>query len=198
MLSAIASEQPLVVLLDDLQWADAASCSLLFHIGRQLNGKRVLVVGAYRAEDLTLGEGRHPLQPVIRELQAQFGDNLIDLAGADHQAFVDAYLDVEPNRFSKDFRDTLYRRTEGHPLFTVELLRNLQTEKGLVRDEDGKWITGANLDWRIYPRELSRLSENGLNGYLGLPSGFCRQQVCRAMVSMPKCWQRFWIKVLWK
>ncbi len=151
VLFAVASERPLVLLLDNLHWANPYTCGLLFHLGCRLAGTRVLVVGAFRGEDLILGDGRHPLQPVLRELQAQYGDNLLDLADADHQTFVNAYLNREVNRLDGDFRGTLLRFTEGHALFTVELLHNLQEASGLVRDEDGQWVVTAELDRTTVP-----------------------------------------------
>ena len=51
----LATEQPLVVVLDDLQWADPASISLLFHLGRRIADSRCLLIGAYRPTDVVLG-----------------------------------------------------------------------------------------------------------------------------------------------
>jgi hypothetical protein len=54
VLQSLARRHPLILVLDDLQWADAGSASLLFHLGRRLAGSRMLVVGAYRPGDLAL------------------------------------------------------------------------------------------------------------------------------------------------
>ena len=63
MLGALARQAPLVLVVDDLQWADTGSISLLFHLGRHLAGGRILIVGAYRPEEVALGRdgARHPL-----------------------------------------------------------------------------------------------------------------------------------------
>ena len=87
---------PLLLVLDDLQWADAGSIHLLFHLGRQLQGSRILLAGLYRPADVALGlpslindqspapqAGRHPLVPVVSELQRTYGDGVIDLQQAD-------------------------------------------------------------------------------------------------------------------
>ena len=120
---AIARRRPLLLTLDDLQWADAGSVGLLFHLGRSLAGGRVLVVGAYRPTDIALGRGgeRHPLEPVVNEFKLQWGDIEIDLREAEGERFVAAYLDTEPNRLSEAFRTTLFRQTAGLPLAIVEL-----------------------------------------------------------------------------
>jgi predicted ATPase len=68
------------LVLDDLQWADAGSINLLFHLGRQVAGRRILIIGAYRPEEVALGRGggRHPLEAVVNELRRDFGDIVVD------------------------------------------------------------------------------------------------------------------------
>ena len=61
------------------------------------------------------------------------------------QRFVDALLDTEPNRLSPAFRQRLLQRTEGHPLFTVELLRSMEERGDLERDAGGCWTEGSAL-----------------------------------------------------
>ena len=153
---ALARRQPLLLLLDDLQWADAASVGLLFHLGRRLAGSRILVVGAYRAEDIAQGrDGRsHPLLPVIHELQRNVGDSPLDLNQGEGRAFIAALLESQPNCLGAGFSDTLFRHTEGHPLFTVELLRGLQERGDLVRDDKGRWVENATLDWETLPARV--------------------------------------------
>lgn len=156
VLQALALQAPLVLMLDDLQWADAGSISLLFHIGRQLTGIRVLIVGAYRPEEVALGrEGtRHPLEPVVNELQRDSGDIAVNVNRAEGRDFVRAFLDSEPNRLGPSFRAMLYRQTQGHPLFTIELLRGLQERGDLVQDPEGYWSEGPSLDWETLPARV--------------------------------------------
>ncbi|MEJ2352965.1 MAG: hypothetical protein P8Y03_24525, partial [Anaerolineales bacterium] len=95
-----------------LQWADLGSISLLFHLGRQVAHSRILILGAYRPEEVALGrEGdRHPLEPVVNELQRQFGDITQNVDQAGSREFVEAFLDSEPNRLGGSFREMLYQR----------------------------------------------------------------------------------------
>ena len=156
VLQALARERPLLLLLDDLQWADAGSLSLLFHLRRRLAGSRILVLGAYRAEEVASGRdgAPHPLQPVVHEFRRLWGDIHLDLAHAAGRRFVDALLDSEPNGLQTAFREALYRHTGGHALFTVELLRGLQQRGDLVRDRDGCWVEGETLDWEDLPARV--------------------------------------------
>jgi hypothetical protein len=88
VLRALAGQKPLPLALDDLQWADYGSINLLFHLGRQIAGGRILIVGTYRPTEVALGlpavaglggmEGerereRHPLEPLVNELKRYFG-----------------------------------------------------------------------------------------------------------------------------
>lgn len=155
-LCALARRRPLILLVDDLQWADAGTTSLLFHIGRRLAGHRILIVGAYRSDEVAHASdgARHPLAAIIREFQREFGDILLHLDQSDGRTFIDALLDATPNQLSSDFRATLYRHTEGHPLFTVELLRGLQEREKLICDASGRWTEGAAPTWDHLPARV--------------------------------------------
>ena len=164
VVQALTREHTLILILDDLQWADSASLNLLFHLARQLKESRVLLVGAYRPDDVALGRGgeRHPLEPILNELKRYYCDIVIDLSTAqavEGRAFVDALLDAEPNRLAAEFRTELFARTEGHPLFTVELLHNLQERDDIVKDAEGKWVQNATLDWEAMPARVEGVIE---------------------------------------
>ena len=159
VLKALASEHTLLLILDDLQWADSGSLNLLFHLARQLKDSRLLLVGTYRPDDVALGRegGRHPLEPILNELKRYNGDIVIDLSQAEvkeGQAFVDALVDSEPNQLDREFRNELFAHTGGHPLFTVELLRNLQECCSLTKDAQGRWIQDKKLDWKALPARI--------------------------------------------
>ncbi len=159
VVTTIARRQPLLFVLDDLQWADTASVGLLFHLSRRIENSRILIVGAYRPADVALGRGaeRHPLDPVINELRRYHGDievNLDQTIEEEGRQFIDAVLDRVPNRLGPKFRSDLFEQTGGHPLFTLELLRDLQARGGLVRDETGRWVVGPELDWTALPTRL--------------------------------------------
>lgn len=175
VLQALAQQKPMLLLLDDLQWADAASLSLLFHLGRHLAGCRILLVGAYRPGELAPsgappggespsqrhgGGGWNPLQAIVHEFTGQWGDITVDLDEADGRRFVDAVLDCEPNRLGEAFRVRLARHTEGHALFTVALLRAFQERGELLRDEEGRWVEGPALPaQRLPPRVEAVIAE---------------------------------------
>jgi DNA-binding SARP family transcriptional activator/predicted ATPase len=153
VLQAIEQQCPLLIMIDDLQWADAGSINLFFHLGRRLSGMRILIVGAFRSEEVSLGRDgvRHPLEPVINEFRREFGDITVNLGQAESRDFVTALLESEPNRMGSPFKEMLYWQTQGHPLFTIELLRGLQERGDIVKDSQGYWVAGASLDWETLP-----------------------------------------------
>jgi predicted ATPase/DNA-binding CsgD family transcriptional regulator len=156
VVQAVARHSPLVLLLDDLQWADVGSIHLLFHLGRCLKTYPILVVGALRPAEVAMGRqgDRHPLEPVMLEFQRDYGDIMLDLGQAEGRAFIDELLDSESNRLGLAFRETLYQQTDGHPLFTLELLRDMQERGELVRDEAGTWMEQARIDWTALPARV--------------------------------------------
>ena len=156
VLRAISRHKPLLLVLDDLQWADNGSIGLLFHLGKRLEDCPILIIGIYRPADVALGrEGeRHPLEPVVNEFQLVFGDNRIDLKQTLGQQFVEAILATELNRLGAEFKSALYERTQGHALFTIEMLRSMQRRGDLIKDESGRWIEGPALDWNTLPARI--------------------------------------------
>jgi DNA-binding SARP family transcriptional activator/tetratricopeptide (TPR) repeat protein len=159
VLRTLSRNHPLLIMLDDMQWSDAASAALLYDLVTRLEGGRILVLCAYRPEETMEESGgqRHPLEKALAELKRRFGDAWLDLAEGDASqghGFVDAFVDSEPNRLDKEFRQQLFRHTQGHALFTIELLRAMQERGDLVRDADGFWLAGPELDMDSLPARV--------------------------------------------
>lgn len=155
-LRAISHRCPLILVLDDLHWADPGSLHLLADLGRELAGCRILVVGMYRAEEVTEGSDgpRHPLRPVINELRRALGEIRVDLNEADGAGFVEELLRSEPNALGEKFSRGLLHCTDGHALFTVELLRDLRERGELRLNGEGRWVASEGLRWEELPARV--------------------------------------------
>lgn len=164
VLKALAQTHPLVLMIDDLQWADAASVALLFALARRIGDSQILIVGAFRPDEVAFGRGgeRHPLEKVLAELKRYHGDVELDLdriAALDGRRFVDDLLDTEANALGQGFRAALFAHTDGQALFTVELLRTMRERGDLRKDEQGRWCEVTTLDWKTLPKRVEGVIE---------------------------------------
>ncbi|MCP4409848.1 MAG: tetratricopeptide repeat protein [Gammaproteobacteria bacterium] len=169
VLHRVAVKRPLLLILDDIQWADAASISLLFHLGRYLAdaNSRLLIACAYRPEEVAMGRPstsseRHLLAKVLTEFKRTFGDVWVDLDRVEKETerrFMDDLLNIERNQLDERFRSAMFDRTGGHPLFTLELLHAMQERGNLLKNADGAWIEGPTLDWKLLPARVEAAVE---------------------------------------
>jgi len=167
LLQVLAAEQPLLLILDDLQWADRASLALFFHLARRIGESRILLVGAFRPDEVALGRNgeRHPLEKILAEIKRYLGDVEVDLDKASSergQFFVDALLDLEFGGLRESFRRALFQHTGGHPLFTVELLRDLQERGYIIRGDEG-WFEASDIAWGELPPRVEGVIEERIN-----------------------------------
>lgn len=164
VLGRLSEKRPLLLVLDDLHWADVASIGLLFRLGRRVGGHRILIVGTYRPEEVNIGRAgeRHPLEKALAELKRYQGDIWVDLnqiEQAEGRHFVNSFLDSEPNRLGYGFRQKLLQHTGGHALFTIELLRAMQERGEIVQDESSRWVETPALDWESLPGKVEGVIE---------------------------------------
>ncbi len=133
----------LILFLDDVHWADASTVDLLAHLGRRCPELRVLVVATYRPTEMLLGP--HPFHRVKLELQGRGACSEL-FVGFMGRFDVDRYLALAfpGHRFSTDFADLVYARTEGNPLFMVDLLQYLR-QRGVLAEAGGRWSLARKL-----------------------------------------------------
>jgi DNA-binding NarL/FixJ family response regulator/CheY-like chemotaxis protein len=131
-----ASLQPLVIVLDDLQWADVDSLEVLNILSSHPKPAPILFIATYRSEET---DRSHPLYDYLPQLQrnrpyAHF--HLAPLTREDTARLVTAYQGT----CSPQLAVYMQERAEGHPLFTVELLDDLINRDLLITGEDGFWL----------------------------------------------------------
>jgi serine/threonine protein kinase/tetratricopeptide (TPR) repeat protein len=136
-LGALASAAPVVLLLEDLHWADRSSVDLLRHLSQRLGTQRLLIAGTYRPEDVE--RSGHPLKHYKAEMQAH---NLCDeiALGSWSREHIAEYVDAtfSPNDFPLELTGLVHEKTEGHPLFAANLLQYLG-ERGDLSKTNGRW-----------------------------------------------------------
>jgi predicted ATPase len=142
-LQEVARLRPLVLFLDDLHWADASTVNLLAYIGSKCATLRTLLVLTYRPTDLLLS--KHPFVPVKQDLQARgvCREITLDLLA---RPDVERYLALEfpEHCFPEELVALIHDKTEGNPLFMVDLLRHLRDRRVLAQ-EQGRWVLAQSL-----------------------------------------------------
>ncbi len=152
-----AHAQPLVLVLDDLHWADKPSLLLLQFLARELRGARLLVLGTYRDVDL---RRQHPLSQTLGELTREQLSQRILLRGLgepDVQRFIEITAGVKP---PPSMVDAVYKETEGNPFFVNEVVRLLVADGRLEHPEQVKsWSVSIPQSVReVVGRRLDHLS----------------------------------------
>jgi class 3 adenylate cyclase len=154
LLSSMSSESPVVIVLDDLHWADAASLDLLRHLVVTAAGLRVAVVATHRDVDVSRG---HPLTALLAELRREPAVTRVGLGGlADGEVMelieVAAGHELPPEGIA--LAHTLCRETDGNPFFTVELLRHLSDTGVLQLEADGRYALVGDVDELSLPTSV--------------------------------------------
>jgi class 3 adenylate cyclase len=138
-----SKETPLVLVLDDLHWADRPTLLMLQHLVRRLEGSRLLVIGTYRDMEL---DRRHPLSKMLTGLRRDPGFERVLLRGLTtedvYALFVAGAGGAELDEKATELAVAVHRETEGNPFFIESVLAHL-AETGAVYEKDGRWVTDA-------------------------------------------------------
>ncbi len=120
----LADDRPVVLLLDDLHWADENTAGLLFDVGRAVQDAktRILVVVAYRATGR--GDGR-PIGRTVRSLMRYVPTTVVGVARLDVEQAAEIIRQVTGVQPPAVLSAWLCSRTDGNPLFVAELVRSL-------------------------------------------------------------------------
>jgi len=155
--SASATGTGLLVLLDDLHWADRPSILLLQHLARRLGDSPLLIVGSHRTVDL---DATHPLADFLAELSREGlceHARLSEFSLDEVREFIASAIGAAPAQVAVD---AIHRETEGNPLFVREVVRNLLTE-GLdlsaAQVAPTRWSIPEGVR-QVIDRRLARLS----------------------------------------
>jgi DNA-binding CsgD family transcriptional regulator/tetratricopeptide (TPR) repeat protein len=119
LLDRLAEDQPLVLVLEDIHWADRSTRSFLTFLAASLGSERIVVVLTYRSDEL---HRRHPLRPLLAELERAPSARRIELRRLDRDELACQLADIVGAKPDPELLDRMYRRSEGNPLFAEELL----------------------------------------------------------------------------
>jgi DNA-binding CsgD family transcriptional regulator len=144
-LAALSTERPLLLVLDDLHWADAATLDLMCHVARHQPEARLLVVGAYREDERAQNPALERALVELTRLRLLTAVALGPLSEPEVAALAHRVLAAPAD---PDLNRLLHEQCEGNPFFAEELLLGWQ-EMGAMRQDGGRWILGLSPDTRV-------------------------------------------------
>jgi serine/threonine protein kinase/tetratricopeptide (TPR) repeat protein len=143
-LQEITRNRPFVIFLDDLHWADVSTVDLIGYLAMHFDSMKLLVVATYRKDEMR--SSQHPFLDLLMELQSrgvcrELAVPFLDRADVRH--YVD--LAFPGHDFGAGFLELLHAKTEGSPLFLVDLLRYLQ-DRGIIEALDRRYRLSRALE----------------------------------------------------
>jgi hypothetical protein len=154
LLASAARAQPVVLVLEDLHWADKSSLALLRHVMASAEHAPLTIVTNYRDTELARS---HPFLDTLGVLRREHGVTRIELSGLDDAgvlSFMEAAAGQSLDEMGAGLAHALYRETDGNPFFVYELLRHLSETEAIFQDETGRWATRGDLDELALPTSV--------------------------------------------
>ncbi|MEM3397277.1 MAG: tetratricopeptide repeat protein [Thermoplasmata archaeon] len=155
LLIEISKVHPITIFIDDLQWADTGTLQLIHYIARNIKQARVLLLGAYRPEDLQEHEGGlHPLMEIFQRMGLERLYYQINLTRLKYEHALELVKDLLQNEdISPKFMKRLYFETDGNPFFIEELCNTL-LEEGIVKPGVYTWDLGVDWERVLLPNTI--------------------------------------------
>jgi DNA-binding SARP family transcriptional activator/tetratricopeptide (TPR) repeat protein len=158
LLESASTAAPVVIVLDDLHWADKPSLQLLRHLVANSSTARLVVIGTYRDAELSAS---HPMTETLAALHRELaGVSSIDLKGLDDTGVI-ALMEAAAGHSLDDdgvaLAHALYRETDGNPFFVAEVLRHLSESGAILQDETGRWTTAGRGDQLVVPDSVRQV-----------------------------------------
>ena len=170
LLATMAQHQPIIIVFDDLQWADKGSLLLLRHLAAADQAMPILILGTYRDSELSV---THPLTDTLAALHRQSGVSHLEIAGLDDSGVV-LFLEAAAGQILDDagvgLAHAIYDETDGNPFFVSELLRHLSETQAIYQDERGRWVADVSLEQMALPDSV-RMVIGARVGRLGQEAG---------------------------
>ncbi len=162
LIGAIARRRPVVLILEDLHWADAASIDLLRYLGDHIDAERIMVLITYRD---SVVHREHPLSSAIGDLHRRGGVMQLRLEGLDGPAVTSLVESSAGHPLDADgvaLASALADETQGNPFFIREVLRHLVDVGSLVND-DGRWRPRSTTDAIVVPDSVRQVIDSRID-----------------------------------
>src|SRR5262249_39239672 len=139
VLDELGATGPLVLVLDDLQWADRPPLLLLRPLLSATAGGRLLVLGTFRDSEV---DDRHPLADLLAAAHRDEEMSRLSLRGLADDDLIALLTSAAGHELPEEgvaLAHTLRRETNGNPFFAIEILRHLAETGVIARNDAGRW-----------------------------------------------------------
>ena len=150
-LGRLSAKQPLFIVLENLQWADASSLELLHFVARQIGGQKIFLLGTYNDAERDLNQALRSTEQSLVRLGVATLHRLTPLAQAEIEELVQKMFETDSSS-TRHFSRLLYDWTRGNPFFVDETLKSL-VESGALSRRDGRW-TGWEMETLQLPSTI--------------------------------------------
>lgn len=156
LISILSTTYPILLIIDDLQWADEASLRLFHYMSRYVGGNRVLLLGITRTDRYDLQQNGKPgmLIDVLARIRREVNFEEIQLDRLNRES-CDLLMDKSLGSalFTEEFYESIYAETKGNPFFVTETLKLLRDNGGIYFKE-GAWYNKKEGLELVVPRRV--------------------------------------------
>jgi predicted ATPase len=164
-LSCVAQRTPLILILEDLHWADRDSLQLLRYAARGLGHTHILMLGTYREPEVGVTT-QHPLMQTLALVRREAGYQHVVMRGLAYAELTEYLAQAAGQALPQALVQAVYAETDGNPFYTCEIWLHLTEEAKILR-RAGRWSTDSSIDElgipegvrQVVGRRLTRLSE---------------------------------------
>lgn len=166
----LSQNKPLLLFMDDLQWADPSTLNLLHYLARNTRNEKIITIGTYRTEEIVqTADGRpHHLTDSMQKMNREDLLATIELKRLDAEktrGIIDSCLGKTD--LGNDILDRIFYETEGNPFFVLEVVKLLVEDGAIKQGKDGAWklqteVKNLDLPSKVYDvvrRRLDRLMD---------------------------------------
>ena len=176
LLAEISADEPVMLIFDDLQWADSGSLLLLRHLATTELPMRVLITATLRDHELPNAK---ELRDTVGELWRQRRVSRLELEGLNHRdvvSYMEAAAGHKLDESAVALAHAVHRETDGNPFFLSEVLRYLAETGGIYQDVAGQWMQAESLGPLALPDSVREVVGGAWPDSESAPSARCPSQ----------------------
>ncbi len=163
LLIEVSQRRPVLVMLDDLHWADRGTVAMLSHVAHFVGGNSILLIGAYRDAEV---DRKHPLMGAVTAIRRLMNFESLALKGLGNEDVTDLLGVIGEDEPPSELVKILTTETGGNPFFIREVLLHLLEEGKILRDGRGWQMPAGGMEFgitegvrEVVRQRLLRLSE---------------------------------------